>query len=321
MEGNIIRANPFLVIREAAGSIKGNSRACVFLEPLFAIPHTLSMGYMTLYMLELGVSTTQVGLITSLGLIVHIFFALISTYITDKLGRRYTSLIFDTFGWLVPQVIWAVALDIRFFIVGAIFNASFRVVANSWTCLLLEDSNPETRVHIFNFLQIAGILAGFFAPIGALLINRMTLVPAMRTMLAFGAVSMLTLFIVRHFLTTETAVGRQKIVEMKDVKMRDVFISYIPILKRILSDKLMVIALFLRSLNFIQLTIRTTFLAILVTEGLGFPAEAMAVFHTITAIVMLITLLLISPCHSENSQAVKQGGCRKAKKAITTKNI
>ena len=283
------------MIREAVGSIKGNARVCVFLEPLWAIPHTMYIGFMTLFMLELGVTATQVGLITSLGLIVHIFFALISTYITDKLGRRYTTLIFDITGWLAPQLIWAIALDIRFFIAGAIFNASFRVVANSWMCLMLEDSNPEARVHIFNFMQVAGIFAGFFAPVGALLINRMTLVPAMRVMLVFSIISMLTFFIIRHFWVVETAIGRQKMEEMKGVGMRDVFISYIPTLKRILKERLLVIALLLRSLNFIQLTIRTTFLAILVTEGLRFPAEAMAVFHVITAVIMLITLLLVSP--------------------------
>lgn len=86
--------------------------------------------------------------------------------------------------------------------------------------------------------------------------------------------------------------------EMKGVKMRDVFMSYIPILKRILSERLLVIALLLRSLNFIQLTIRTTFLAVLVTEGLGFPAEVMAVFHIITAVVMLVVLLFVSPALS-----------------------
>ena len=298
LEGSIIAIGnhrTIRMIRETIDSVQGNARACVFLEPLFSIPHTMFTGYMTLYMLELGVTTTQVGLITSMGLVIHIFFALISTYITDKLGRRYTTLIFDITGWFIPQLIWAVALDIRFFIVAAIFSASFRVVANSWRCLMLEDSKPESMVHVFNVLQAAGILGGFFAPIGALLINRMTLVPAMRVMLVFSMISMMLMFIIRHFGVTETAVGRQKMEEMKGVKIRDVFKSYIPTLKRIFRERLLMIVLLLHALNFIQLTIRTTFLAILVTESMRFPAEAMAVFHIITAVVMLLTLLLLAP--------------------------
>ena len=276
-------------------SIKGNARACVFLEPLFLIPHTMFSGFMTLYMLELGVSKSQVGMITSLGLAVAVFFALSSAYITDKLGRKNSSLIFDTIGWGAALLIWALAKNVYFFAAAAIVNAAGRVVMNSWHCLMLEDSPPPVRVHIFNFLQIAGILGGFFTPVGALLISRLSLVPAMRVMLIFGLVSMLALFIIRHLLVTETAIGRQKQLEMKGVGAFSVIKSYIPALKRIFANKLLVIALLLRALNFIQVTIRNTFLAVLVTEGLGFPPEALALFQTLIAGVTLAALVFITP--------------------------
>jgi len=252
-------------------------------------------GFMTLYALELGVSVAQVGLITSLGLAMSIFFSLISAFITDKLGRRYTTLIFDSIGWTAAQLIWAFALNIRFFVIAAIINAFGRVVMNSWHCLMLEDSEPGVRVHIFNFLLVANILGGFFAPVGSLLISRMTLVPAMRIMLLFSAFSMTTLFIVRHLLVKETAIGRQKIQEMKGVGTMSILASYIPVLKRMVRDKPLVIALLLRSLNFIQFTVRNTFLAVLVTERMGFRAEIMAVFYTLNAVVTLIALLFITP--------------------------
>ena len=253
------------------------------------------IGYLTLYMLELGVTLPQVGMITSLGLAVHIFFALISPYITDKIGRRYTTLIFDIISWGISMLIWAIAQNIYFFIAAAIVNATLRVVSNSWQCLMLEDSEPESRIYIFNFLQIAIIVAGFFTPLGALLINRMTLVPAMRLMFVFGLFSMMALFIIRHIFVTETKVGLQKIEEMKGVGIRDVFKAYIPVLQRIIKDKLLLIALFIRALNFTQLTIRQTFLAVLVTHRLGFPAEIMAIFMGINAVVMLMVLLFITP--------------------------
>jgi len=265
------------------------------MEPLFTIPQAMYVGFMTLYMLELGVTLTQVGLITSLGLAVHIIFAVISTFITDKLGRRYTTLIFDIIGWGGAMFIWTIAQNVYFFIIAAVVNAFFRVVANSWHCLLIEDSEPDTRIHIFNFLHMASIVGGFFAPIGALLISRMSLVPAMRIILAFGAVSMMTLFIWRHFFVTETEVGRQKMQEMKGVSIWDSFNTYMPVLKRMVKDRMLFVALFLRALNFAQLTIRNTFLAVLVTQQLGFPAEVMAIFHTLNAVVMLLVLLFITP--------------------------
>jgi MFS family permease len=265
------------------------------MEPLFSIPQTMYASYMTLYMLELGLTKVNVGVITSLGLAAHIFFALISAYITDKYGRRYTTLIFDTIGWTGSQIIWALAKNIYFFAAASIVNAFGRIVMNSWHCLMLEDCKPAVRVHVFNFLQIAGILAGFFAPLGVLLINGMTLVPAMRTMLAFSVILMSALFFIRHFFVVETEIGKQKIREMKGVGIFVVFKSYVPAIRRIFKDRLLVVTLMLRSLNFIQFTIRGTFLAILVTERLGFPAETMAVFHVFGAAVTLFTLTIITP--------------------------
>ena len=287
------------MVSNAAVSIKGNARPCVFMEPMFAIPHTLYFSYMTLYMREHGLTIEQVGMITSIGLATHIFFALISAYITDKIGRKYTTLIFDIIGWAGSQLIWAFAVNFQFFVAAAMVNAVGRIVMNSWHCLMLEDSPPAIRVHVFNFLQIAGISAGFFAPVGALLINRLTLIPAMRIMLIFSVISMMGLFIIRHFFVTETAVGVQKMKEMRGVSVLSVFRSYFPAMRRIFADRMLVIALLLRSLNFIQLTIRNTFLAVLVTEGLGFPAETMAVFHVFGAAVTLITLILITPLLSQ----------------------
>jgi len=286
-------------VYDAATYIKGNARACVFMEPLFSIPITMYIGFMTLYMLELGVSLPQVGMITSLGLAVHIFFALLSPFITDKLGRRYTSLIFDGIGWGLALLIWAVAQNIYFFIVAAVVHGFARVVMNSWQCLMLEDSDPGATIHIFNFLQLANIIAGFFAPIGALLVSRMTLVPAMRVMLIYAVVSIVTLCTVRHFITTETKIGLQKMREMKGVSIWDVFRGYIPVLKRIAKDRLLIITLFLRALNFAQLTIRQTFLAVLVTLRWDFPSEVMAVFHGLNAVVMLLVLLFITPLLSQ----------------------
>ena len=286
------------MIRDAARNVQGNARACVTFELLFAIPNTMYAGYMTLFMLELGMDKPQVGIVTSLGLGVSIFFALISAYVTDRLGRRYTTLIFDTLGWGAAQLVWMLAQNFWFFVAAAIINASGRIVMNSWYCLMLEDSEPDARIHIFNFLQIATIAAGFFAPIGALLIGKLTIVPAMRVMMLFSNASMLALFFVRHRLVTETATGRQKMLEVRGVGVVNVFRSYAPQLARLLKDKLLVVALLIRSLNFIQLTIRNTFLSVLVTERLGFAAGAMAVFHTLNAVVMLAILLLVTPALS-----------------------
>lgn len=276
-------------------NVNGNARPCVFLEPLFTIPQTMYIGYMTLYMLALGMTKSQVGLVTSLGLAANIVFATLSAYITDKIGRKQACLWYDIIGWAIPLTIYALAQNIYYFIAGIVIASFGYVTMNSWQCLMLEDSNPSERIHIFNFLQIASIIGGFFSPIGGILINKFSLIPAMRIMFVFAILMMMTLFVVRHFQVKETETGIIKMQEMKGVKVGTVLKNYGKILKRIGSDHLLVIAILLRALNFIQLTVKNTFLAVLVTERLGFPTETMAIFQTLTAIVMLVVLVFITP--------------------------
>jgi len=246
-------------------------------------------------MLELGMDAKQVGLITSIGLGVSVFFALISGYITDRIGRRNATTVFDAIGWGGAFFIWAIARNFYFFVAAAAINAFFRIAMNSWNCLMLEDSLPEVRVHIFNFLFITGVLGGFAAPIGALLVNRMTLVPAMRLMLFIALAFASLLFVIRHRRTTETEVGKQIMASMKGVRAADSFKEYIPVLKRMSGDRALLLAFLLRVLNFIQFTVRNTFLAVLVTVRLGFPAEVMALFATINSLVMMAAMVFITP--------------------------
>ena len=289
-----ISRNPIRLLYDAARNIKSNS-TCALLEPLFHIPQSMYIGFLTLYKLELGVTLTQVGLITSLGLIIQLFFALISPFVVDKYGRRYTQLIFDFTCMAAVGVLWAVAQNIYFFIIAVILQGTMRIAVISWQCLMLEDNEPDIRIHIFNFLQLSTIIGGFFAPVGAIIVNRYTLVPGMRIILVFFVFCKILHNVLRHFLISETSVGRQKMEEMKGVSILGSLKIYVPVLKRFIKNKLLVIAIAIRALNYAQLLIRQTFLAVLVTNRLGFPAESMAVFYTINSIVMLVMLLFIAP--------------------------
>ena len=88
---------------------QGNAKPCILTEPMFGIPYNLYIPYASLYMVALGCSDTQVGIVISVGLIFQMIFSLIGGYITDKLGRKKTTIIFDLIAWSIPALIWAFA--------------------------------------------------------------------------------------------------------------------------------------------------------------------------------------------------------------------
>lgn len=139
-------------------------------------------------MIELGLDDLQIGSIASIGLIVQVALALLGGAITDRLGRKLTTFIFDILSLSVPAVIWAVARDYRYFLAAAIFNGMWRITSTSWTCLMVEDTNPNHLVHFFSWIYIAGLVSAFFAPIAGLFVNRFGLVLAVRGLYLFAAV-------------------------------------------------------------------------------------------------------------------------------------
>src|SRR5512143_1667947 len=97
-------------------SLRGNQRGCVYPNPLWGIPYNLYAPYISVYMLALGLSDQQIGLIVSLSDGVQIILALLSGAVTDKLGRRRTSLIFEFLAWSIPALISAVAQNFWYFL-------------------------------------------------------------------------------------------------------------------------------------------------------------------------------------------------------------
>jgi MFS family permease len=112
-------------------SLTGNPRGCVYTEPLWGIPFNLYAPYVSLYMLALGLSPTDIGLVLSLSWALQIVFALLSGVITDKLGRRRTTFIFDIVAWTIPAVIAALAQNVWYFLAAGLINSVWRITQNS----------------------------------------------------------------------------------------------------------------------------------------------------------------------------------------------
>ena len=200
--------------------VKGNARGCILTEPLWGIPFFLYAPYVSVYMLALGVKDSQIGLIVSIGMVLSIISALLSGAITDKLGRKRTTYLFDLFSWSIPCLIWAVAQNFNYFLIAAVVNSVWRVTHNSWSCLLVEDTDPETLVDVYTWIYVAGLLAAFFAPLASILINQFSLVPTVRGLYIFAFAMMTFKFVIMNGMVTET---KQGLIRMEQTKNQSLF--------------------------------------------------------------------------------------------------
>lgn len=275
--------------------LKGNARGCVLTEPLWGIPYNLYAPYVSLYMLSLGLKDSQIGLIASIGLFFQILTASFSGILTDKLGRKKATLIFDLLSWSVPCLIWAVAHNFTYFVVAAIINSLWRVPSNSWMCLLVEDTDPGLLVDIYSWIYIAGLLAAFFAPFAGLLINTFSLVPTMRGLYLFTFVMMTAKFLIMNRMVTETRQGRVRMAQTENQGLLTLVSEYKGVLKLILKTTPTLYTIGIMLVLSTGLMISGTFWSILVTERLHIPPQDLGLYQLARSVIMLLFYFLVMP--------------------------
>ena len=288
----MLRNHPlFQTLRE----LKGNPRVTVLTEVMFGIPYNLFAPFLSVYMLALGLTDQQIGSIASIGLILQIFTALLSGAIVDKFGRRLSLLVFDVLCWSVPCLIWAVAQDVRYFVLAAMMNSLWRVSHTAWTCLMVEDAEERHLVHIWTWIMIFAFCSAFFTPIGGWVVERFGLVPAVRGLFIFGFAVLTAKFVILYIFSHETVRGVQRMQETRHRSFVSLLGEYRSVLRQLLGSRPLLAALALIAITNIYTTISNNFWGVLFTEKLGFSSAQISTYVAVRSIVMTGCFFLIGP--------------------------
>lgn len=276
-------------------SLTGNPRGCVYTEPLWGIPFNLYAPYVSIYMVALGLSDRQIGLIVSISWSFQIVLALLSGVVTDKLGRRRTTLIFDILAWSVPALISAFAQNFWYFLAAGVINGVWQITRNSWTCLLVEDADQSQLVDIYTWIHIANQLVGFVAPLAGLLISIFTLVPTVRGLYVFAAIMFTLKAVVTYLMTQETRQGKVRMHETRHQSIMSVLREYGSVLQDLLRTPQTLYTAGIMLIISISNVITGSFWGIIVTERLHIPAQNLALFPFVKSAVMLFFFFMVMP--------------------------
>jgi len=275
--------------------VKGNSRACLFTEPLWGIPFNLYAPFVTLYMYALGVKDQQIGLILTIGMALQVFTAALGGIITDKFGRRKVTFFIDLLAWSIPTLIWMLAQNFWWFLTAAIFNSLWHITNTSWQCLLVEDTPPHLLVNIYTWVNIAGLMAVFFAPLSTLLVDRFSLVPTVRILYLLAFVLMTAKFAILYAWSTETTQGTQRMAETKHQSLLSMILGYKKVFGKLIRSKEMRLALVISViLNITSISI-TNFFALYIARDVRIPEKYVALFPIGRAVIMLLFMFIIQP--------------------------
>jgi MFS family permease len=192
-------------------------------------------------------------------------------------------------------LLWALSQNFWWFVVAAAFNGLMQIPHTSWMCLLIEDAKKESLVRIFSLLHLIGQAAVIFAPLAAVMVNQLSVIPALRILYFFSFVSMTIKFILLYKYGDETKVGKTRMQETKDMSIWQIMSGYGGIYKRIFASRNMILALVMMTVFSITGMISGSFFGLYITGTLLIPEHFLAYFPLIRAFVVALFLYLLQP--------------------------
>lgn len=283
-----LREHPLSLV--LAGN-KGNPRTLVLIEPLWGIPYNLIAPFATLYMYTQGITDVQIGLILSITMVVQVFFSFFGGILTDKLGRKFTTMMGDFFGWTLACLIWAISNNFWLFLAAAILNCFEQINQTAWYCLLIEDANPKDLVGIYTWVNIGGLVAIFFAPLSGLFVSSYSVVLVVRVLYALFSLTMVTKTFITFKFCHETKQGKIRRAETKGVSVFHMLGEYRQLIPLLLKDKGVLKAVAVSVILYITNIVSTNFFSLYVTQRLGLSENYLALFPILNAAVMLIFMV------------------------------
>ena len=286
--------------------LKGNTRASVLYEPLWGIPFTLYSFYLSLYMKQMGISDQQLGGIIAAGFISAAVFSLFGGVVTDYLGRKKTTLIFDFISWPLAIFVFLISRSYWMFILATVINNSVKIVAVSWNLMVVEDADSEQRKVAYNLINLINISISVITPLSGLLVAAYGIITSERILFIFAIISMTIMIILRNKAYVETKVGQQILNEHKGLRLKDVIKKgiFVGAVKQISKDKKLRIIVTLQI--FFNLTLSlgaysSLYFAPFMTDHIGIDKASVSVLGGVYGGVMLFMLVVINPIISKKN--------------------
>ena len=287
-----LRRNPMIV---TLLGLRGNGRASVYTEPLWGLSMMLVLPYASVFMLALGVQDTQIGLLATISMLSQVVFGLLSGVITDKLGRRMTTAVFDIIAWAIPCLIWAFAQNFWWFLVASVVNGAWQVTQNSWDCLLVEDVDRAEIPKVYSLIKVAAEFSALFAPIAAILVSTLGLELAVRILYlnAFFIMSVKIWILYRY--TTETATGVVRMEQTRGVSIWTSLREYRGVLGLIVRSKGTLFSLAIAAVVGAVALINATFWQVVINQRLGVPDALLPFFPMVRSLLSVLFFFTLIP--------------------------
>jgi MFS family permease len=281
-------------VRELFSTVKGNARVLVITEGISAVTFQWYSTYLALYMVALGVTEVQVGLLASILIFTQFVSTLFGGYFADRFGRKRVLVVFDIICWGVPMGLYAVARNPWYFLAGRFINGFVYIVVPGFECLFVEDVPAERRAAVFGMMQFLTAAASLLAPVAGFLVAWLGIIPAGRLIMAINMVVMVGIAIARQFTMYETGIGQERMSAIKGLPLSALAREYVAAVRAMVMNRRVATFLVVRNLVAFTAIMWGTYAAIYLTDaaGIGLPKSYVGYLPFVAALATLGMILL-----------------------------
>lgn len=205
----------FRKIKTYFGHLKGNAAVCISCHPFWSVPYMFYTYYISLYLLEKGISDAQLGTLMVAGTVSATVGSFLSAPIVDWLGRKNAASLFDFLSSALPPLVYLFTRSFGIALLAMVLFNLNRIMSVGYFLVMIEDADDQGQIVAMNLFNAISVVAGLLLPLAGILVEKKGLVEAERIFLLASFLIMTGMIIVRHLLLKETQVGEKMKAEMR----------------------------------------------------------------------------------------------------------
>ncbi|MBR4427111.1 MAG: MFS transporter [Spirochaetales bacterium] len=284
--------------------LERNASICMKALPFWMLPYTFYMYYLSLFLMEKGLSSSQITLLMTITNISSLLSSFVASPIVDRLGRKNTLTIFDILSSALPAAILLVSQSFIPAMIALGLSGLNRVMSTAYYLVLIEDTSDRNSMDSMNMFNIITVVSGVATPIAGVIVSKLGIIRGENLFLIVSVVLMTSQCLLRHFFITETPTGIAVKAARAKFHIKDVLLSYKDTIKHLFENRRLFAALMINAIMYVYYNLGTTTSLLFTPYFANYRHLGGVVLASVGAIYSvgtLFSMLVINPHINRNS--------------------
>ena len=233
-------------------------RICLGFFPLWAVPYTIYTYYLSLFLIEEGLSSTGIASLMTVANVSALVFSLFAAPIVDRMGRRNATFVFDLLSSALPCLLYLISGNIVVALIAQAVSGMNRIMSTGFYLLMIENTSESNSVNSMNIFNVILVGAGLTTPLAGFVVSKMGLLAGERLFLIISLVMMTAQATARHFMVRETETGMAIMRARERFSFKETAIGFGKTVRYLIKNRNVRSAMIINSLIYVYYTVGTT---------------------------------------------------------------